>query len=126
MELFLVKLLCFLAVFSLITGIAAIFKKGEPEKPSESAEKPPLFKAFKNEFETIGALLEPTVNRAFPEDAEKVKNDLIVATLSDRLTVRDMRGAQGMAAVTFFIIGGVGVFLFNSNVGYAIASAILL
>ena len=125
MELFLVKLLCFLAVFFLVTGLAALFRKGEPERPSDAAEKPPLFKAFKNEFETIGALLEPTVNRAFPEDTEKVKNDLIVATLSDRLTVRDMRGAQGMAAVTFFIVGGVGVFLFNGNVGYAIITAIL-
>ena len=125
MDVILVKILCFLAVFLLVVGIQAAIRGGRPA-PGGGVTKPAVFQAFRGEIEAIGAAIEPFASRAFAEDTERVKNNLIVAALSDRLTVRDLRGAQGLAMLALGVVGGVIVFLLSANFAYAILAAIVL
>lgn len=125
MEVVLVKVLCFLAVFFLIVGIQAAVRGRRPPVGGATA-KPAVFQAFRGEIEAIGVVVEPMANRAFAEDTDRVKNNLIVAALSDRLTVRDLRGAQGLALLTLAVVGGVIIFLLSANFAYAALAAIVL
>jgi tight adherence protein C len=125
MDVMLVRVLCFLAVFFLVIGLHAVIRGRQPPAP-EGGQRPPVFHAFRGEIETLGALLEPTVNRAFPESALEIRNHLVIASLADRLTVRDLRGAQGLAALALALLGGTSVFLFGSHAGFAVFGAVLL
>jgi tight adherence protein C len=115
-----------MAIFFLVIGLNEVIRGKKREQANETVQKPALLESFKNEIDTVGALLESPVNRAFPDDAERIRNNLIVASLSDRLTVRDMRGAQGLAAATFLIAGGAGVYLYSFHIGWAFIWAMAL
>ena len=119
-----VQLLSFLAIFLFVMGLYKVIR-GEPlpARP-DAVEKPPLFQAFRNETEVVGATIENLANRAFPQEAENIQNDLIVASLADQLTPREIRGAQGLMGLTCFALGGVGVFIIKFNLGWAIISAV--
>jgi tight adherence protein C len=126
MDVWIVQLLCFMAMFFLVIGINELVRGKKRERTSDFVQKPALFETFKNEIDTVGAALEGPVNKAFPDDAEKIRNDLIVAALADRLSVRDMRGAQGLAAAFFLLAGGAGVYLYTFNVGWTVIWALAL
>ena len=122
MEVMLVEILAFMAAFLLVLGIQSALKPAVA-LARETAQKPGLFEVFKNEIQNIGAWLETTVNRAFPVETEKIKNNLIIASLADRLTVREIRGMQGLAAGGLFLIGGLTVFLMDGKTSNAVLTS---
>lgn len=124
MDVILVEILAFLAAFLLVLGIQSALRPASGPVPLGMAKKPGLFEVFKNEVQTIGAWLETTVNRAFPVETEKIKNNLIIASLADRLSVREIRGMQGLAAGGLFVIGGLAVFLMNGKTSNAVLTSV--
>jgi tight adherence protein C len=122
-DVFLVQMLAFFAMFLLVFGVRTAFVVRRVAA-AEELPKPGLFETFKHEIAAIGSMLEPTVNRAFPRETERIKNRLIVAALADRLVVTDIRGLQGLLAASGFLISWVTVFMINFNLAAAVLTGL--
>jgi tight adherence protein C len=127
MNVILVEVIAFAAAFLLVVGIKGLVAGGKaPLSAAELVEKPGLFRIFGNEIDAIGSAIEVTVNRAFPAQTEQIRNHLIVAALDDRLRVKDLRGMQGLASLTLFLVGGMGTIMVSMNPAAALLVGLVL
>lgn len=120
MEVAVIQLLAFLAVFFLVVGIRTAFKKREEEAHSE---KPKIYQFFSHETAVLGALIGPWMERAFPAETARMRNDLIAAALP--LAVFEVRGMQLFACLSLSLGVGAVIVILSLNVAYALLGSML-
>ncbi len=114
-DVLLIQLLAFMAVFLLVIGIKAAFQKRGDEGHDR---KPLLFRVFGHEILAFSRFLEPGVDQLFAGQTKQIRNDLTAGALP--LSVSEVRGAQGFLAVCAGLAATVVVFLAFMNGYYAL------
>ena len=124
MDVLLIQILAFLAVIFLVTGINSVARGRTDAAPENGANW--VFTTFSREIEAIGALIEPTLSRAFPSKTRVIQKDLVAASLADTVPVMNMRGLQGLLAASALVAALTVVFLVSANAPLAGWSAVIL
>lgn len=113
----LIQVLSFLAMVLFVIGINTAIRGDNRLKPLDNS-KPAMFRIFANEIATIGQIVGPMVERAFPLQGVQIRKDLIAAALP--LDLLEVRGLQGLATVALGLMGGCSIFLVKMDVGYSL------
>ncbi len=119
MDLAIIQILVFLAILCLVTGINAVIRN---ESTTQQGGKPALFRVFSNEIEMLGKLTGPWTDHAFPQQALRIRNDLIASTLP--LEVSEIRGLQGLAGMLLGAVACIMTFILSMNWAYALLGGI--
>jgi tight adherence protein C len=115
MDVIVIQLLSFSSVMLFVLGLHAVIYG---EKKTAAGSKPAVFKMFTNEISAVGSFLAPGTARMAPRQTLQIRNDLIAAALP--LEVFEVRGLQGLAAVTLAVLSGVIVFIVTMKPLYAL------
>ena len=116
MDIIVIQLLTFASVMLLAVGIQALIRG---EKIAQTDNIPVVFRVFKNEIETIGRLIGPTLDHAFPGQLIQIRKDLVAAALAP-LEVIDIRGLQGFASLSLGLTIGIMIFVFSLDWRYGL------
>jgi len=117
MDVVLIQLLAFVAVVLFVTSLKNAFSRST--KITEKSSKPMLFRSFENEIQAVGGFIAPAVSRMAPDQTRQIRSDIIAAAIP--IEVTEIRGLQGLAAVTASCVFGVLIFLLSMNPLYALA-----
>lgn len=118
MEVAVIQMLSFLAVMLFVSGMAALLT-AKGDEPSLSRRRGAVLETFGREIETVGRLLAPSLDRAFPQKGRRIKGELLQAALADRMTARDIRGMQGLACGVGGLMALICVYGFSMNLAMA-------
>jgi tight adherence protein C len=99
----LIQLLSFTSVVLLVLGINHL-ARGNRSLAKKSAN-PGMFGWFPEEIDVLGELFGQRIDLLMPEEARRIKRQLISAGLDDRLKVQDLRGLQVLLGSAGFLCG---------------------
>ena len=119
MDVIIVQMLVFLAVFFLIAGIHAVIRK---ENETLTGAKPFVFRVFYNEIGVVGKMVGPWADHTFALQALRIRNDLIAAALP--LEVAEIRGLQGFAGAVLGAVCLIMTFIISLNWAYALLAGL--
>ena len=122
MEILGIQVLAFAAVMLLVIGLHALIRG---ESIAVSDERPAIFKVFSNEIATLGKLVGPSMDYAFPYQVVRIRKDIIAGALSP-LEVVDVRGAQALATLALGVASGALTFVMTLNWSYGLLAALVL
>jgi tight adherence protein C len=125
MEVFLVKLLSFSSILLFVLGLDAL-RRGRTIAAQSVDNRPGLFAWFGSEIAAVGRFIEPKIDQVFPEETKRIQNNLLAGALNERLTVRDIRGLQGLLGVALLITATVFVLIVTLEGSWAIIAGLLL
>ena len=119
MNLILVQFLSFMSVLLFVLGLDQL-RRGA-KAASTIAARPGLFGWFPEEINAVGQLVEPGITSLFPEESQRVHNQLLAAALENELKVRDVRGLQVLLgfSVSVMLLLLVFVITLEGSVGGA-------
>ena len=119
MDVVIVQMLVFLSILFLVTGLQAVIRK---ENETLTGSKPIVFRVFYNEIGTVGKIVGPWADQAFPVQARQLRNDLIAAALP--LEVAEIRGLQGFSGAALGAIACLLTFICSLNWAYALLAGL--
>lgn len=122
MEIVGIQVLAFASVVLFVIGLHALIRG---ENVAISDTRPAVFKVFSNEITTLGKLVGPSVDYAFPYQVVRIRKDLIAGALSP-LEVMDIRGAQALATLGLGVAAGALAFIVTLNWSYGLLSFLVL
>ena len=122
MEVVGIQVLAFAAAVLFVVGIHALIRG---ERPSIVDGRPAIFRMFSNEITTLGKLVGPWIDYAFPYQVVRIRKDIIAGALSP-LEVMDIRGGQALAALGFGATSGALTFILTLNWSYGLIAFIVL
>ena len=73
------------------------------KRSSLNIHRPGLFGWFHEEIEAVSQVFEPGINALFPDQSKQMRDQLLAAALDDRLTVREVRGLQGLLGLSLLL-----------------------
>ena len=122
MEILGIQILAFASVVLFVVGLHALIR-GESIALSDA--RPAVFKVFSNEITTLGKLVGPSVDYAFPYQVVRIRKDLIAGALSP-LEVMDIRGAQALATLGLGVTAGALTFILTLNWSYGLLAFLVM
>lgn len=122
MEVVGIQVLAFASVVLFVIGLHALIR-GEAIAISDG--RPAVFKVFSNEISTLGKLVGPSIDYAFPFQVVRIRKDIIAGALSP-LEVADIRGAQALATLAMGVTGGALTFIMTLNWSYGLLTFLVL
>ena len=114
MDLILTQMLAFAAVLLLVLGLSSVVR-GQQQGDREDADKPGVFRILAREIQGLGQTMDPIMTRAVPEQTSSLQNELVAAALHEHVSVREVRGLQGLLALIIGVTAGLVVLLISLN-----------
>ncbi len=121
MEIILVQVVAFFAIFLMVMGIRAAFA---PRATAVEQPKPVMFQVFFREIEVLGPFVYTVLHNSNPAQTVRLSKLLLCSNV--HVTVKEVRGLQVLAGTFGLLAGGLLVFLVSLNVGYTLMAALLL
>ncbi len=117
---YIAQMLAFMALFLLIIGLDRLLRKRQEQAGVEAPREPAFFRIFVNEIDACGRWVESAMQTTQKARAVAIQNQIILAALTDYLTVRKICGAQALAALGLLTLGTVITFLLSPNAPLAL------
>ena len=121
-SLLLVQLLSFSAVLLFVLGMNAAFRGRQTVERADT--RPGVFGWFGREIFAVGKVLDPYINQIFPQENSRIQKNLLAAALEGRLSVRDVRGLQGLMGLVLSVTVTVFILVVALNGAWAIAGGL--